>query len=244
MQRFVDEAVVLAAVDYGEADRIVTLFTLQKGRLSAFAAGARKSKRRFAGALEPGTHLKAQLVERRGDTFRLDGADIVATFHNLRDDLSRIARALYCLELCRELTRDHEPHEELFRTLLDYLGRLDRKEAGPTSLLKFELDALLLAGFMPQFSPCLFCGGAIGERPRFEPDAGGVACESCQLRVPLAIPVPVEVVSALARIQKGERLPLQEKDRERARQILNVFIEHHLGRRLQSVAFMLQVGAD
>ena len=57
MERFAEEAVVLASVDYGEADRVVTLFTRGRGRLTAFAAGARKSKRRFAGALELGTHL-------------------------------------------------------------------------------------------------------------------------------------------------------------------------------------------
>src|SRR3954471_11141107 len=114
MERFVEEALVLASVDYGEADRVVTLFTRGRGRLTAFANGARKSKRRFAGALELGTCLKVQLVQRAGDTYRLDGADILDSFFALRDDLPRISRAMYCLELCRELTRDHEPHEELF----------------------------------------------------------------------------------------------------------------------------------
>src|SRR4051812_49076589 len=125
MERFVEDALVLASVDYGEADRIVTLFTRGRGRLTAFANGARKSRRRFAGALELGTQLKAQLVQRSGDTYRLDGVDIVNSFLKLREDLPRISRAMYCLELARELTRDHEPHELLFDTLRDYLGELD-----------------------------------------------------------------------------------------------------------------------
>src|SRR4051794_19909653 len=125
MERFVEESIVLSTVDYGEADRIVTLFTLGRGRLSAFAAGARKSKRRFPGVLEPATHLKARLVERHGDTYRLDAADVVTSFHGLRDDLPRIGRSLYSLELCRELTRDHEPHPQLFQSLLSYLGLLE-----------------------------------------------------------------------------------------------------------------------
>ncbi len=244
MERFVDEAVVLASVDYGEADRIVTLFTFGRGRLTAFAAGARKSKRRFPGALEAGNHLRAQLVERHGDTYRLDGAEVVKTFHGFRDDLSRIARALYGLELCRELTRDHEPHPELFGALLTFLGRLDRNEAGPSSLLAFELDALALAGFRPRFSPCAICGGPVGERPRFDPDAGGVACESCSGRVPFAVPVAPGVVGAMARLQEGDRTPLAPEVRARGRELLNVFIAHHLGRRLKSVDFMTQVGTD
>ncbi|MDX2013489.1 MAG: DNA repair protein RecO [Myxococcaceae bacterium] len=244
MIRVVDEALVLSSVDYGEADRIVTLFTRERGRVSAFAAGARKSKRRFAGALEAGTHLKAHLVERRGDTFRLDGVDVVQSFHHLRDDLPRIARLLYCLELIRELTRDHEPHTSLFDTLKDYLQLLDAKQAGPTSLLLFELDALAQAGFMPNFSPCALCGQPTGARPRFDPEHGGVVCFACAPRVPNGFPVSPEVVDALARLQAGARTPMAADLRARARELLNVFIAHHLGRKLKSVEFMEQVGAD
>src|SRR3954469_25355902 len=121
MERFEEDAVVLSTVDYGEADRGVPLFTLGRGKLTAFAAGARKSKRRFAGALEPFTLVRAQLCERRGDTFRLDGVDVETGFYAVRDDLPRIARALYCVELCRELTRDREPHPQLFSLLVEYL---------------------------------------------------------------------------------------------------------------------------
>jgi DNA repair protein RecO (recombination protein O) len=244
MERFVEESIVLSTVDYGEADRIVTLFTVGRGRLSAFAAGARKSRRRFPGALEPATHLKARLVERHGDTYRLDAADVVTSFHGLRDDLPRIARSLYSLELCRELTRDHEPHPELFKSLLEYLALLEARKAGPTSLVKFELDTLALAGFRPQFAPCLRCERETGEFPRFDPDVGGALCESCALHVPHAVPAHAAVIDALARLQAGERTPFDETIRSRARGLLNLFIEHHLGRRLKSVDFLLQVGVD
>ncbi|MGV3621678.1 MAG: DNA repair protein RecO [Archangium sp.] len=244
MDSFVDQALVLSAVDFGEADRIVTLFTRAHGRLSAFAAGARKSKRRFAGALEAGTHLNAQLVATRGDTCRLDGVDVIKSFHKLRDDLPRIARSLYCLELCRELTRDHQPHEALFDALAHYLELLDENRAGPTSVIKFELDALQYTGFMPHFAPCALCGGSTGERPRFDPEHGGVVCFSCSPRVPRGIPARPDVVDALARLQAGERTPLPAELRARSRELLNLFIAHHLGRKLKSVDFMEQVGTD
>jgi DNA repair protein RecO (recombination protein O) len=242
--RFVDEALVLSCVDYGEADRVVTLFTRGHGRLSAFAAGARKSKRRFAGALEAGTHLKARLVTTRSEVSRLDGVDVLKSFHRLRDELPLIARALYCLELCRELTRDHEPHEALFDALVAYLGLLEAKQAGPTSLLKFELDALLHTGFRPSFAPCALCGGPTGDRPRFDPEHGGAVCFGCSPRVPRGVPARADVVGALARLQAGERTPLPPEVRARARELLNLFIAHHLGRKLKSVDFMEQVGTD
>src|SRR5687768_7026626 len=126
MDRFEEQAVVLSTVDYGDADRLVTLFTRGRGKLTAFASGARKSKRRFAGALEPFTVVRAQLVERRGDTYRLDNTDILASFVRVRADLTLISRALYCLELCRELVKDKEPHPRLFSLLVEYLEMLDR----------------------------------------------------------------------------------------------------------------------
>ena len=244
MERFSDEALVLSTIDFGEADRIVTLFTRGHGRLSAFAAGARKSKRRFAGALEAGTHLTARLVSTRGDTHRLDGVDVIRSFHRIRDDLARIARAMYCLELCRELTRDHQPHEPLFDALAQYLGLLEEKKAGPTSLIKFELDALQYTGFMPRFSPCALCAQPTGDRPRFDPEHGGVVCHACSLRVPTGIPVRPGVVDALARLQAGERTPMPAELRARSRELLNIFIGHHLGRKLKSADFMEQVGTD
>lgn len=244
MDRFVEDALVLSTLDYGDADRLVTLFTLGRGKLTAFAAGARKSKRRFAGALEPFTRVKAQLCERRGDTFRLDSVDIEAGYYGIRQDLPLIARAMYCVELCRELLRDNQPHPELFERVVGYLELLQRKEAGPTSLIAFELDALSQAGLQPRFDCCAICGGTVGETPRFDPEHGGVTCDRCAQRARFGVPVPVQVVAALRALQTGARVPLPPEIRRRARELLNLFIEHHLGRKLNSVAFMAQVGLD
>ena len=244
MERFVDNAVVLSTVDYGEADRLVTLFTEGRGKITAFAAGARKSKRRFAGALEPFTLIRAQLVERGGDTYRMDGADIDRGFYSVRTELPLISRALYCLELIRELTRDREPQPQLFAQLQSYLELLDKKRAGPTSLILFELTALAHAGLMPRFSPCALCAGPVGERPTFDPDHGGAVCHGCSGRAQFGVPVTPEVVDALAGLQAGARVPLSPEIRARARELLNLFIAHHLGRKLKSVEFMNQVGLD
>ncbi len=182
MDRWEDEALVLGTLDYGEADRLVTLLTRERGKLTAFAAGARKSRRRFAGALEPGTVLRARLVERHGSTVRLDAVEVVHAFPQIRDELPRIARALYALELCRELLREQEPAPELLSLAVDWLGRLDAGEAGPTSVLAFELQALALAGLMPRFDACALCGGPPGDAPRFDVEHGGAVCAGCAAR--------------------------------------------------------------
>lgn len=244
MDRFVEQAVVLGTVDYGEADRLVTLFTKSRGKMTAFAAGARKSKRRFAGALDPMTLLKAQLVARAGTTFRLDSVDIEKTFQALRGDLGRISRGLYAVELVRELIRDEQPHEELFDLLVDYLNQLDESRAGPTSLIAFELSALQFAGFMPRFDVCAICGGGLSDPLKFDPAHGGVICSQCQARSPYGIPVAASLVAGLLAIQRGQRKPLEPRDRQRARELLNHFIAAQVGQKLKSVDFMAQVGLD
>lgn len=244
MDRFVEQAVVLGTVDYGEADRLVTLFTKGRGKLTAFAAGARKSKRRFAGALDPMTSVKAQLVSRAGTTFRLDSVDIDKTYQAIRGDLGRISRALYAVELIRELVRDEQPHPELFTLLVGYLDLLDENRAGPTSLLGFELSALQFAGFMPRFEPCAICGGGLTDPLKFDPEHGGVVCSLCQKRSPYGVSVSASLVAGLLAIQRGERKPLEPGDRKRARELLNDFIAAQVGRKLKSVDFMAQVGLD
>jgi len=244
VERFVEPSVVLSTVDYGEADRLVTLLSRGRGKLTAFAAGARKSKRRFAGALEPMTLLDAQLTERRGTTFRLDGAVIQRAFQSVRGDLGRISRALYAVELCRELCREHEPHPGLFDHLVAYLGELDGGRAGPTSLIAFELDALAQGGFQPRFDRCALCGGALGERTRFDPEHGGAVCERCWGRSTYGVEVAAGTVAALRGLQQGLRTPLPAPERKAARELLNLFIAFQLGRPLKSVEFMVQVGVD
>jgi len=244
MDRWVEPAVVLSAVDYGEADRIVTLLTARRGRVSAFAAGARKSKRRFAGALEPGTLLKAHLVARRGSTWRLDAVDLDRSHLAIRTDLPRLSRALYALELCRELVRDEQPHPALFDLLVDYLDQLDANRAGPTSLIAFELAALRLAGFMPRFSGCAVCGGGLAEPVRFDADHGGCVCGPCGARTSQGMPISPGLAAALAGLQAGARTPLPADQRARARELLNRFVAHQLGRRLNAVDFMAQLGLD
>src|SRR4029079_10903747 len=138
-----------------------------------------KSKRRFAGALEPFTLVNAQLVERHSGTYRLDSVEILRTFAPIREDLPRIARALYVIELARELVRDREPHPELYEHVIGYLEALEANTVGATSLLAFELTAVAIAGFMPRFDRCTLCGQSVGEAPLFDPDHGGAVCALC-----------------------------------------------------------------
>lgn len=243
MERFNCRALVLASVDYGEADRVVTLLTDERGRLAAFARSARKSRRRFPGALEPFTLLRVQLCETRGQTFRLDGAEVEDGFGELREEIGRAARAAYATELARELCRDHQPHPEMFALLCRFLGALARAGAGAEALMRFELSALAVAGLRPRLDRCARCGSARSEQARFDPGHGGLVCAPCAGRS--GFPASRDAIGALASLQRsGESGPLPEGARTEARVLLSGYLAHHLERRLKSLDFMLAVGVE
>ncbi|HEY6002097.1 MAG TPA: DNA repair protein RecO, partial [Anaeromyxobacter sp.] len=152
-------AIVLRTVNTGEADRVVTLLTRERGKVAAFARGARASRRRFGGSLEPFTLVSAEVRERpASDLLGLESVTPLEAFGGIRGDLARIACAGYAAELSRELLRDHEPHEDLFDLLAAYLAALDRAPARPAALRAFELGALRAAGLAPRLDACARCG--------------------------------------------------------------------------------------
>jgi DNA repair protein RecO (recombination protein O) len=245
-------AIVLRAVEYGESDKVVTLLSRERGKVSAFARGARASRRRFGGALEPFTLLTAEARVRSGsELLGLESVAVEQGFGAIRGDLARIACASYAAELARELVRDHEPHADLFDLLAAYLALLDAEPARPAALRAFELGALRAAGLMPRLDGCARCGGELaGALPavRFDPGQGGALCAAC---APSAAPgaprLSPQTAAALLRLQVGGLASAGAEDlappagRE-ARAALGAFVEHHLGRRLAARRFLDEVG--
>lgn len=244
MERLVLKCVVLGSVDYGESDRIVSLFSEERGRLGAFAPHARKSVKRFGGALEPFTLVNAHLTERRGELFRFERADILEPFTAIRDDLSDIGRASYACELVREVCRSGEAHPELFGELVDLLFRFSRRTSTPEDLLVFELRALGWAGLRPTLDSCAGCGAAPSPDDRFDADVGGLLCPSCAARVPGSRPIGWEAAEGLRALQDGGRAPLASEARREARKHLERFVVHHVGKPLKSAGFMRSLGLE
>lgn len=245
MERFRCTALVLGGVDYGESDRVVTLMTQERGRLAAFARGARKSKRRFAGVLEPFTLLAAQLCETRGDLCRLDGAELLDGFGELREDIGRTARAAYAAELTRELAREREPQPELFALLCGFVAALAREGAGPLQMMRFELSALAAGGLMPRLDACARCGLEDPRDALFDPEHGGILCPRCATGMGVRVSAAASgVLSALQRPVAGPEIAPAGHVRAEARSLLSRFVAHHLGRRLKSLEFMKQVGVE
>jgi len=243
------EGIVLRVVDYGESDRIVTLLTRERGKLGAFARGARASRRRFSGLLEPFTLLAAELTDRRGDLLGLESASAIRAHGGIRADLARIAVAGYACELAAELVRDAEPHPELFTLLSALLAALDEGPAHPAALRAFELGALAATGYMPRLDACARCGAGLPDRSlRFDPADGGPLCGACEPAGGGGLPVvSPATLAALRRLQEGGLAaagaePLAPPVGRETREALTRFVEHLLGRRLASRKFLDEVG--
>jgi DNA repair protein RecO (recombination protein O) len=248
MDRLKLHGVVLRVVDYGESDRVVSLLTEERGKISAFARGARSSRKRFGGALEPFTLLSIEARERRGsDLLGLDSVNVTRGFGAIRGDLARIACAGYACDLTRELVRDAEPHPELLARLIGYLDRLDRVDAEPSALRGFELAALRAVGLMPRLTSCIGCGAAVDaeETVSFDPGQGGVVCDRCRAATIGASRLSAAALAALVKLQREPAPdlpdPLSRAVGVEIRDALSRFIEHHLGRRLASRKFLDEV---
>src|SRR5947209_8523729 len=131
------EALVLRSIAYGESDAVVHLLVVGHGRIPAFARGARSSRRRFGGALEPFTRVEALLTQ-RPELWLLREARALDAHPRLREDLHRIAHAGYASELVHDLTRAGEPADSLFALLDEFLSRLEKGAATSARLRALE----------------------------------------------------------------------------------------------------------
>lgn len=178
------EAIVLRAMKYGEADRILHVFTPEHGRRSVIARGARKQKSKLGGRLEPPSHVELQLHEGRGEIATVTGADTIAALPRLRERLDSIDAALHACDDVGRLFGDGEPHEGVFHLLVNHLVGLDAEPEAATGgrAISFRLKLLLAAGIAPELGSCAGCG-AIGREPvAFSAPLGGMLCGECASR--------------------------------------------------------------
>jgi DNA repair protein RecO (recombination protein O) len=175
------EGVVLRSIRYGEADRILHLYTPHLGRVSAIAKGVRRARSRFGGRLEPFFRLRLMLHEGRGELLTVTGADTVEGYARLRTDAGSLDAAARACDAVGRLFETSEPHPGVFNLLCRELALLDSQPelATRANALTFRLKLLLAAGLAPALAGCATCGDTEHLRG-FSGAAGGVVCGSCE----------------------------------------------------------------
>src|SRR5438034_665563 len=159
-------AIMLKSRKWGEADRIVTFYTVRFGKLRGVARGARRMKSRFGSSLEPFVHCDLNLFEKHNDPlYRITQADIRETFPRLREDLAAMSGAARMVNLVAAVTAEGDPAPRIFQTLLGGLRWLqDGGDPALTALL-FQLKLLGQTGFRPQTDHCAACGATFPDLP-------------------------------------------------------------------------------
>ena len=198
---FKTEAVVLRSIRLGEADRVLHLYTEDRGRVGAVAKGVRRVKSRFGGRLEPLSRVKLVMHEGRGDLCTITAADTVHAHATLREHRATIERATDACEAVLRLFDSAEPNRPAYNLLCHELALLDSDDALATiaQSLAFRMKLLLAAGFVPELAGCASCG----EREHlgaFSASAGGVVCPGCEAgSFPLGEEAHTFMVDALAK---------------------------------------------
>src|SRR6187200_626554 len=179
------EAVVLRSFRYGEADRILHVYTLDRGRVGAIAKGIRKTKSRFGARLEPFSHVELLLHKGRGELCTVRGADLLRSHERGRVDGYRMAVGHIGLEAMLRLFVEQDANAHAFNALTRFLDLLDDVEAALPAqpaldplVLSFQLKLLWLSGYLQHLAGCAACGK---ERPLvgFSAQAGGGVCTEC-----------------------------------------------------------------
>jgi DNA repair protein RecO (recombination protein O) len=242
------EAVVLRHADWGEADRILTLYTREYGKLRVVAKGARKMRSRKAGHLEPFTHITVQLARAR-DLSIVTQVETLDAYLPLREDLLLMGYASYVMELLDRFTYDEEGNNPvIFRLLTETLGRLSLQIEPWLALRYYEMRLLDSLGFRPQLFTCSNCAREIQpEDQYFSASSGGVVCPRCGAGLPGLWQISMGSLKYLRHFQRSNFKDATRANPTKAEQreietLMQAYFTYLLERSLNTPGFLKKVG--
>jgi DNA repair protein RecO (recombination protein O) len=239
------EAIVLRTYPLREADLLVTLFTRVEGKVRGVARSAKKSKRRFGGALEPLTYVRAFYdVRERQELVRLDACEVLESPLASEVGYARAVALGHIAELLDELLPDHEANDAIFRLTLSVLHVL----AGPEiwmPITYFDLWLTRLVGFLPELTECVVCGRSLnGNRAWFHVLADGLMCADDKRLASSEISSESRALAAQmfrAPVESFAAMPWPKSQAADLRKFLIQILERHLEKKLVA-ATMLERG--
>jgi DNA repair protein RecO (recombination protein O) len=233
------EAVVLRSIRFGEADRVLHLYSAQRGRVGAIAKGSRRPRSRFGGRLEPFFRLDLVLHEGRGELATVTSATTIEGYRRLREGAATLGAAARACDAVLRLLDAADPNPAAYHLLCRYLAMLDDRAlpeaAGLPAALAFRLKLALAAGFVPELASCARCGEA-EHLTGFSGAAGGIVCSSCEGGgFELAAEAHSFMVEALAR-PLSEAPEAGDRALRQVERAVSETLEHHAHVRLRAAA--------
>src|SRR5216684_1643364 len=239
------EALVLRTYPFHEADLLVTLFTRAEGKIRGVAKAAKRSKRRFGGALEPLTHVVAHWEEKeKQELARLDSFDIIASPLAAELNYPRVVALSYVAEVIDQLLPDREPNDDIFRLAVSVVKQL-KPESIWMPLTYFDLWLVRLIGLLPDLNTCMVCGNILnGSAAYFHPVADGFLCVNDNRMASTEISAESRTIAAQMFRAPIENFTGAAWPRRRGadmRRFLAQRIERHIERKLVTAAMLEKV---
>lgn len=245
-------AIMLRAIEHGDYDKIVTFFTLKRGKISLIAKGAKKSLKRFAGVLELFSVLNVVWSYGRGKGLPiLQEASVVDPFEQIRIDVTKTAYASYWCELVYVWMEQGQRQISIYRLLEHTLDHLNSGSLPEHTLhVTFQLRFMGISGFKPSLDHCNNCRAPLDRFGRsavaFDVRRGGVLCEKCTPQGPGSLSLSKGTVKLLswvlsAPLEKLDRLRFSRQAIEESLRMLEAFVPYYLGKETKSLKFLKQL---
>ncbi|NMB46305.1 MAG: DNA repair protein RecO [Firmicutes bacterium] len=242
------EAVVLRTHNLGEADKILTLFTRNRGKVRAVARGSRRPRNHLMGVSQLFTH-SGMLIFKGKNLDSISQGSIINAWLFLREDLLKMAYASYIVELVDKLTEEYDPNERVYSLLVSVFDQMQKDDLEAILTRFFELHFLRLIGLKPQLERCVGCDTVLtsaGNQLRFSPREGGVLCPNCQGGRSDALSLSQGAYQVMrwlsaANIDRLTVLQMPKPVEQEVEEMLRNFINFHLQRPLKSLEFLYTI---
>ncbi len=238
------EAIIIKKTKLGEADRILTLYTPDLGKIQAVAKGVRRPKSKMAGHLELLTHSAVSLSRGRGSLDTITGSQTIDGFLPLKSDLQLTSYGLYISELVNQFAEERIEDRHLFQLLLETMQRLANSNNHEITLRYFELHLLNEVGYRPELRQCVACPQPLEPVINaFSSSMGGMLCPHCLPNHPAIRPMSLNALKVLRLLQSDDyatayRLKLDPKLSSELETVLRGYLKYLLERDIKSVAWM------
>jgi DNA repair protein RecO (recombination protein O) len=238
------QGIVIRSMDYGEGNKIMTLFTREVGKVSVVARGAKKVKSRYGSAAQLFTHGD-YLFFKSGQLGTLNHAEIVEAFHRIREDLDMAAHASYLAELTDRMLGDQEGQPYLFEQLRASLQAIQEEKDLHIITHLYEMKMLMFAGYTPELTQCVVCREP-AEPFAFSVGLGGMMCERCRLRDPQAIRLTPGVYKLMRLftqmdVRRLGQIDVKPETKGLLKRLMRAYFDAHVGLQLKSRSFLDQM---
>lgn len=237
------EAIIIKRIKLGEADRLLTIYTPEFGKLKAVAKGTRRTKSKLGGHVELLTHSRLLLARGRNLDI-ITQAQTIDNFLPIKDDLDRISRGLYMAELIDSFTGEHIDDRHLFELLLETLKQLSQLGDCEPVLRYFELNLVDHLGYRPQLQRCTECNSSLKPETNFFCHrTGGVLCHQCGFNESLARPLSLNALKVLRLWQDCDftaamRVKINRELSAELEQVMREYIRYLLEKQLKSTDWL------